>query len=166
MKCGYCDRELNGDQKKFCSRSCAARVNNRNVRRHGKQPKDCGICGKKLRKSKRRACSHKCHDELLYRDYVAGWLAGHLPGGNGYNVSSYVRRWLVQKFGERCSICGWAEINPTTGRVPVQTEHKDGDPYNHRPDNLCLICPNHHSLTATYGGLNKGHGRKERHKRA
>ena len=31
-------------------------------------------------------------------------------------------------------------------------------------DNLDLICPNCHSLTATYKGANKGNGRKDREK--
>jgi len=44
----------------------------------------------------------------------------------------------------------------------LQIEHVDGNPYRHKEENLTLLCPNCHSLTATFGGLNKGHGRKYR----
>jgi 5-methylcytosine-specific restriction endonuclease McrA len=69
---------------------------------------------------------------------------------------------LIEKYGEQCSQCGWACRHAKTGRVPIQVDHVDGDPYNHRPENLRLLCPNCHSLTDTYGGLNSGRGRKER----
>ena len=52
--------------------------------------------------------------------------------------------------------------NHVTGRVPVQIDHKDGDWMNHKKDNLEVLCPNCHSLTPTYMGLNKGHGRPHR----
>jgi hypothetical protein len=41
-------------------------------------------------------------------------------------------------------------------------EHKDGNSENHNLNNLELLCPNHHSLTPTYGALNKGNGRTKR----
>lgn len=73
-------------------------------------------------------------------------------------VSNHVRKWLSEEFGEKCSKCGWGERHTVTQRVPVQVDHIDGDPNNHRPENLRLLCPNCHSLTATYGGLNRGRG--------
>jgi len=51
-------------------------------------------------------------------------------------------------------------INPYTGNVPLEIEHKDGDAYNNDPDNVTLICPNCHSLTKTYRGANRGNGRR------
>lgn len=39
-------------------------------------------------------------------------------------------------------------------------EHIVGDYTNNSEENLILLCPNCHSLTATYKGANKGHGRK------
>jgi len=60
--------------------------------------------------------------------------------------------------------CGWCEVNKVTGNVPIQLEHIDGDSKNNSLDNLKLLCPNCHSLTPTYGYLNKGNGRSERKK--
>ena len=45
---------------KFCSRSCAAKHNNKGVRRHGKKPtvRECLRCSKETTNSK--FCSHSC----------------------------------------------------------------------------------------------------------
>lgn len=39
-----------------------------------------------------------------------------------------------------------------------------GNYSNNLESNLILLCPNCHSLTSTYKGANRGHGRKERSK--
>lgn len=59
-------------------------------------------------------------------------------------------------------LCGWNEVHTITGKVPIQMEHIDGNSTNNRLENLKLLCPNCHSLTPTYGALNKGSGRKNR----
>ena len=41
-------------------------------------------------------------------------------------------------------------------------EHIDGNSENNNIENLELLCPNCHSLTPTFGALNKGKGRKNR----
>jgi hypothetical protein len=66
------------------------------------------------------------------------------------------------KIGERCSRCGWKERHPKTNRVPVEVEHIDGNWENNLPGNLTLLCPNCHSLTETFRGLNRGRGRARR----
>ena len=38
-------------------------------------------------------------------------------------------------------------------------DHIDGNSDNNSEENLRLICPNCHSLTSTYRGANRGHGR-------
>lgn len=42
--------------------------------------------------------------------------------------------------------------------MPLEVEHIDGDSTNNKEYNLTLLCPNCHSLTKTYRGLNKGNG--------
>ena len=69
---------------------------------------------------------------------------------------------FFEKYQNRCSLCGWGEINPTTKKTPLEIEHIDGNYKNNKEDNLLLLCPNCHSLTPTYKALNKGNGRKDR----
>ena len=52
--------------------------------------------------------------------------------------------------------------NPVTNNVPIQLDHIDGNSDNNSLDNLKLLCPNCHSLTPTFGALNKGNGRELR----
>ena len=100
-----------------------------------------------------------------YLVYLERWQQGEESGnrcdGRNLQVSSHVRRYLEEKLGVCCSKCGWAELNTTTGRVPINVEHIDGNPYNTVEGNLTFLCPNCHSLTPTYGNLNKGKGRSK-----
>ena len=126
----------------------------------------CKVCDHSVSRNMNTYCSVKCAQELRYRQYIARWKAGLETGNRGkkiLSVSAYVRRYLMKKCKEQCSRCGWAEKNPVTGRVPLTIEHIDGNWKNTVEDNLDLICPNCHSLTPTYGALNKGNGRSDRY---
>lgn len=146
---------------KHCDHSCAGTEVNKPRRKHRK----CKNCSQLLSAQQNLYCSQSCHLEVMYRDYIRRWLIGEVSGGNWHGVSNYVRRWLIQKRGRRCESCGWEKVNPITGLVPIQVNHKDGNPERHRPENLELLCPNCHSLTPSFGGLNRGRGRSARRKR-
>ena len=134
---------------KYCSLMCArARYGERDA---------CPTCGAVVPTRKKRYCTIKCHHEFLFRKRVAQLENGNYPP---FRTTSYfVRRYLIRSLGERCSKCGWAEKHPTTGNVPVEIEHIDGDWQNNAIDNLTLLCPNCHALTPTYRALNRGRGR-------
>ncbi len=77
-------------------------------------------------------------------------------------ISGHLRRYLFEKYGDKCSMCGWCEKNSITGRVPLEIDHINGNSENNSEENLRLICPNCHSLTLYFRNLNKGKGRKWR----
>jgi Zn finger protein HypA/HybF involved in hydrogenase expression len=53
-----------------------------------------------------------------------------------------------------CDICSIREWNGNS--INMQLDHIDGDPHNHKLNNLRMICPNCHSQTLTYcGKINK-----------
>lgn len=146
----------------FCSRSCAASFNNSGVvRSKAGMPSQCP-CGHGLRPG-RRFCSGACGATAKALNLMDRWLRGLETGGTWRGVAPYVRRWLTQTAGENCSQCGWAEVHSVTGKIPLHVDHIDGNPENHRPTNLRFLCPNCHSLTPTFGGLNRGRGRKQRY---
>ena len=57
------------------------------------------------------------------------------------------RKRIFEERGRKCEICGWQEVNPHCGIVPVQIHHINGDNKDDRPENLIVVCPNCHALT-------------------
>ena len=167
--CLYCGNEIPMDdlkpsdynRKKFCNNSCASSYNNK----HSKKEKynECINCGRKI-SVRNTYCSPKCQHEYKQKQWEKQWLSGKVDGNKNSEwtqVSKRVRTYLFKKYDNKCAICGWGEINPYTKTIPLEVEHIDGDPYNSSPDNVTLLCPNCHSLTATYRGANRGNGRKK-----
>lgn len=96
----------------------------------------------------------------LYSEAISTWKATPVTGiTKAGHVSGYVRRYIREKFDNRCTKCGWKETNSFHGNVPTQIEHIDGNPFNNNEDNLTILCPNCHSLTRSYGAYNIGSGR-------
>ncbi len=81
-----------------------------------------------------------------------------------YQLSSYIKKYIFDKYHNSCARCGWCEVNPYTHNVPLEVEHIDGNYKNNREENLILLCPNCHSLTSTYKGANLNNGRTSRNK--
>jgi hypothetical protein len=101
--------------------------------------------------------------EYQYKSYIIKWLNGEKIGLQGLGiVSRHVKQYLREKFGNKCCLCGWAEVNLKTGQVPLVADHIDGNWRNNVESNLRLVCPNCDSLSPTYAGLNRGNGRKNR----
>ena len=123
----------------------------------------CKNCGEPI-STKRTFCSNECCNEFKHKINVEKWKNGEIDGIRGYGVSRSIRRYLFEKYNNKCSKCGWGEINTYTNKVPLEVHHKDGDYTNNNEDNLELLCPNCHSLTPTYKATNKGNGRKDRRK--
>lgn len=126
----------------------------------------CLACGKEVKRHVDKFCNNRCQAEYQYRSYIERWLAGQETGlkGNFYAVSDNLRRWMRETYGDACSLCGWSKRHLLTGKVPLTIDHVDGDVANCRPENLRLICPNCHSLTDTFGALNRGKGKRPHHK--
>jgi ribosomal protein L37E len=123
----------------------------------------CLHCGKEQYRSFYKYCSNACQFEHQYEEKIRAWKVGQISGLQSFGVvSSWVKKYLRLKFGDQCVICGWSEVNPKTGVVPVVADHIDGNWKNNAEDNLRLLCPNCDSLTSTYAALNKGNGRENR----
>lgn len=123
-------------------------------------------CGNRVRRKPAVYCSLRCQKNKQYHAFIQRWLAGEIDGTRAFDLPSLrVRRYIIEKYGEACQLCGWAERNPHTGRIPIHLDHIDGNARNNAESNLRLLCPNHHALTETFGNANKGNGRPGRRAR-
>jgi len=122
-----------------------------------RKKKNCIECGKI---TINKFCSHICQQEKNRKIRNKKIESGDLTLG----VRNY-KKYLIEKYGEKCMECGWCEINKTSNKVPIELEHIDGNSENNELTNLKLLCPNCHSLTPTYKALNTGNGRHNRKER-
>lgn len=162
--CVNCKKELNANQKKFCSRSCSVTTNNLGRCRNGKPSPNCLLCGEKLNKSSKKFCSYKCTKQYQYENWIEEWKQGKHKGwsGNTCQISEPIRRYLFEKFNRKCCKCGWNKVNLHTGNIPLEINHIDGDAKNNNEKNLELVCPNCHSLTENFRALNKSSARSRK----
>ena len=124
----------------------------------------CLNCGKELDERHKTYCNNCCQMEFQYKQYIERWKNGLEDGMRGdYQLSAYIRRYLFEKYDNKCTKCGWGEMNLWTGYIPLEVHHVDGDYTNNEESNLDLLCPNCHSLTDTYKNAN-ANGRGERKK--
>lgn len=147
-------------RKNFCNSSCAASYNNKQKE---KKHNYCLNCGSEI-SLENKYCSNVCQHAYLQREREEEWLSGNADGNTKSEwteVRQTIRGYLFKKYDNKCSRCGWGETNPYTGTIPLEVEHIDGNPYNSSPENLTLLCPNCHSMTRTYRGANRGHGRSK-----
>jgi hypothetical protein len=71
------------------------------------------------------------------------------PRNRGHLRSRLLRAGLKE---ERCEECGLDEWRGRPLRVTLH--HVNGDPYDHRVENLSFLCPNCHSQTSNFAGRN------------
>lgn len=123
----------------------------------------CLACGKEPASASYKYCSNSCQLKFQHKKYIEDWKIGKEHGLQRLGVVSiHVKRYLREKYGNKCCLCGWAQVNPKTKVVPLVADHIDGNWRNNIEENLRLICPNCDSLSPTYAALNKGNGRKNR----
>jgi hypothetical protein len=162
-KCKECNVPLDYTRrsKKFCGRSCAAKHNNRILKKESGNV--CLFCGKEIRR-KNKYCSNKCQNDHKWENTLK-----KINENNGFDpTDSYgkvrsMRRYLRETMGCKCAACGldtW-QNKP----IPLTMDHIDGNSSNNSISNLRLICCNCDALTPTYKGRNRGKGRSYRRDR-
>jgi hypothetical protein len=104
----------------------------------------CLNCSTPPRRKNYKYCSNKCQTDYQYKKFIEKWQAGLLDGNKGKQfprLSNHLKRFLLEKFGEKCCLCGWRKRHPVTKKVPLEINHIDGNSFNNIESNLQLICP-------------------------
>lgn len=167
--CERCNKTFKRNpQKRFCSKSCSASANNALFVKRGKNAGSkrkivqCGNCNSDLPATARVYCNNTCRGEIEFKNKIDAWLSGAWNATTKQGLAIPVKKYLIKQAEYKCSSCSWNEINPVTGRCPLEVDHIDGDCYNNKAENLQVVCPNCHALTPTYRALNKNGKRKYR----
>ncbi len=112
--------------------------------------KECKNCKKHI-PNRNVYCNNTCQQEYENKIRVDEWLAGKNFIRNGGNQTpQWIRNYLLKETNNKCSVCGWGEMNPYTKTYPLDIDHIDGNANNNLKENLRVLCPNCHSQTKTY----------------
>lgn len=148
-----CQKQFSPRDKhqRFCSRSCSGSTVQ--TGRERKTRTECPICKTKFL-GKSDTCSLICK-VMLRRDT---WFEKAELGDpdTQRKLPTVLRQALLEEANWQCEKCSWGEPNPVTGKPILTVNHVDGNWRNNRRSNLEVICYNCHTLTPTFGALNRG----------
>lgn len=157
--CGFCGSEFfyrRGESSKtYCNSSCA-------IKAHPPKSKPpfrpCLHCGKGCSPEQtQNLCSPDCKSKHRIQE----WLGGRLSGSTKYGTCEFVREYMLERAGHKCSQCGFSGVNEKTKQTVLHLDHKDGNYLSNVIENLRILCPNCHAMTPNYGSLNsEGRGRR------
>ncbi len=113
-----------------------------------------------------RSKTNKFCDNICQGQYK--WVNETIPrieaGECTHNSATVLKKYLIEKFGEKCFECG-QEGYWNNKPLVLQLDHKDGDSDNNYPKNLRLMCPNCHTQTDNFGSKGQGSRYKKVSKR-
>lgn len=147
----------------FCSKQC--HESGKHLYKRGPSQSTehifCSVCSERTNSTK--GICLLCFQSKQISDWLAGDNSVTLTKGSNIDTKKFVKEYLIKTRGDACEICGFCEKAPD-GRSIIQMDHINGNCHDNRPENLKLLCPNHHAMTPTYGSLNRGSGRAHRRK--
>lgn len=115
---------------------------------------NCKVCNNEFRytpsQQKGECCSAKCR----------GYLQNFKLMESGKASKEAALTYLKNNVEYECSCCGISNWNGKD--IVLQIEHKDGNSKNNTIENICWLCPNCHTQTATWGFRNASPEAKER----
>lgn len=49
------------------------------------------------------------------KTYIKKWKNNEVNGARGkYQLSSYIKNYIFEKYNNKCARCGWSKVNPYT----------------------------------------------------
>jgi hypothetical protein len=151
---------------KFCCMSCAGIYNNKLFPKKTRTLYYCLECGKGF------FCGHKEQIYCCQNCAVIGKYnkrINHIEQNSTFlynnkkDISStrFVRRYLIDKHGNNCVLCGQSADNWHNKPLTLIVDHIDGHSNNWCVDNIRLVCPNCDSQLPTFKARNKGNSTRK-----
>lgn len=143
-----------GDNQR--EKSSKRRAENRLGIKHEKVRKKCLFCENKVKTSIAIYCSLKCQKDNKSDNIIKKWLRKEIEGHTGktHKIRRPIRNYLLTKYNNSCTICGWDKLHPIDKKPLVEIDHINGDSSNSFIENLRVLCPNCHSETPTFKSRN------------
>ena len=166
LNCNKSFESLISENRKFCSHSCSATINNslRVSKIKLFKCKNCNVETKVRKNGEGIFCSHMCHRKYEYDYNIKLWKDGKLKGYRGKTkaISNWLRKYMLEKTNNTCQKCGWNNRHPIDDKPLVEINHIDGNAENNCEDNLEVLCPNCHSMTHNFKSRNKNSARNRK----
>ena len=168
FRCRTCGKLLNVDQHVFCSNECknafTALIQTATENNIARKVTIgiCPVCGNEIPANKNnKYCSLSCAAKAKWiatREHIE--QTGSFPFNSRLNETDrrIVRKYLEEKYGHECMICGHKTWNDH--EIPLIVDHIDGDATNHQIENFRLVCPNCDALLDTF--KNRGNRKSSR----
>lgn len=128
--CQCCGKPLSYEKRKqkYCSQSCSAKISNKLRKKNeiivfG----HCLNCNKNLYRKNQIYCSNHCQKQFnRQQTFKKIEESGIFPFNEKTNETDrgVVRKYLIEKFGHKCSICGLSEWMGQP--IPLVADHIDG----------------------------------------
>ncbi|HRZ18558.1 MAG TPA: HNH endonuclease [Methanofastidiosum sp.] len=125
--------------------------------------KICLNCKKKLTNKYSKYCSNQCQFEFQWKEWCKEVeKLGYFKGYDGRHSGSSIlrpKKYILEKQNGRCAICGISKWMKKP--APFILDHIDGDSTNWKVINIRVVCRNCDGQLETFGGKNKGNGKRE-----
>lgn len=148
--CQECESPVNLKGNKYCSRSCAAKANNR---RKGFTTHYCSVCGGVAGvgwKNKRKYCENCQHHSKQYADWSLTTVGDLMTRLSTYQAHARIRAlarrgYLAADKSRYCVACGYSKHFEVCHRKPVASFPRDTPvAVVNSTENLVALCPNCH----------------------
>jgi len=157
QRCKFCKEPIPYEKKclkvKFCSSSCAASYNNKITKK--KNRSKCLNCDNLVKSTRALYCSSICQQEYAWKKRKEFFETnGFFEGSNNdSSIRKMLKKYILEKNGHKCSICSNTEWMGKP--IPLILDHINGNPEDHKEENLRLVCGNCDMQLPTYKSKNK-----------
>ena len=163
VKCLCCEKmfmkrltEIARTPRHFCSRNCAAQINNQGKRRH--PPRKCKKCSQEYITTKEHRSLGYCvgckatffttdqAKAMTIKEYTErDSVKNKHPSWRSAHIRNFNRSWNKQLAEQPCQVCGYS-THVELAHIKAISDFPESATLGeiNSPDNIYVLCPNHH----------------------